>query len=665
MANYANIKATIDANIYANGNEEITGPVLNSVLTQMIDTFKANGFLYKGIAIKTSNPGTPDANVFYLAQGPGTFTNFGGLTLPTGDLYVLRYNGSWSSFNLQASSKATPLDLTLLAANVEPYYINSSTDRWASSANYTMFFIPIVAGLTYRVTAPSSNSTIFAILRDFPREPGSGSSAKYATGESFHTVSAGTFLTVTAPSNGYYMAVSAMWGGVDRTPADISVLTTWDDGNNDAPSHPRFITPVFSSARRVDCRTAEATFGKIASTTSTSWGVTQAFPVKGARWVRFFTGLLSTSSGFYDYSGACFYDKNMVPLTSGVWTIGKSSTAYTGWVDLDVPSGAEYLVYTFTLGSSQTGNKMEIHYLDEDDVDTTSGAMSCPSTYWGKRISLRDNRYGVTLWGGDNITHQSAARFGKYLFCVAEYVATVNLYDLEARKTLYTLTTGITQKSWWHCNQCCFTDTYYDAADDFPLLYVSMQNNGDGRGECVAFRIVPTWTDGEISSFTFTQVQSILLPAMSDDNCLGNANFAYDPHYKCFWVYSRNNNSSAANYRKAKYSQVAVPALWNGATLITDVSLTDADIITSFADDYSMLNAQGGFIQNGRLYFGQGKPGDDSVCLRVIDLYGIKKMESYIDLSAGGFTFEPEGTFEYQGELMMTVYGSSIARVMI
>ena len=90
-----------------------------------------------------------------------------------------------------------------------------------------------------------------------------------------------------------------------------------------------------------------------------------------------------------------------------------------------------------------------------------------------------------------------------------------------------------------------------------------------------------------------------------------------------------------------------------------------ADIITSFADDYSMLNAQGGFIQNGRLYFGQGKPADDSVCLRVIDLYGIKKMESYINLSAGGFTFEPEGMFEYQGELMMTVYGASIARVMI
>lgn len=36
MADYSNIKATIDAQIKQNGNEEITGPVLNSVLTQML-----------------------------------------------------------------------------------------------------------------------------------------------------------------------------------------------------------------------------------------------------------------------------------------------------------------------------------------------------------------------------------------------------------------------------------------------------------------------------------------------------------------------------------------------------------------------------------------------------------------------------------------------------
>lgn len=37
MANYSSIKATIDTNIRANNNQEITGPVLNSLLTQMLN----------------------------------------------------------------------------------------------------------------------------------------------------------------------------------------------------------------------------------------------------------------------------------------------------------------------------------------------------------------------------------------------------------------------------------------------------------------------------------------------------------------------------------------------------------------------------------------------------------------------------------------------------
>lgn len=37
MANYENLKATINANIKTNGNQEITGQVMNSVLNQMVD----------------------------------------------------------------------------------------------------------------------------------------------------------------------------------------------------------------------------------------------------------------------------------------------------------------------------------------------------------------------------------------------------------------------------------------------------------------------------------------------------------------------------------------------------------------------------------------------------------------------------------------------------
>lgn len=664
MANYANIKATIDANIKANGNEEITGPVLNTVLQQIVDTIVAGGYIYKGFAHPTTLPDLPDANIFYLAQGEGNYLNFGdGIYLPTGDLYALLYDGNWTNVNLMTRTKSTPFDLNLLAQNVVNYYIQSSSNTWRASANYTMFCIPLVPGFSYRVTAKPTTSTLCAVLKTFPAAPAVGSSVRYATGEGFRALSSRQSAVIEVPSDGYYMAVSAMWGGIDRTPAEISILTAWDTAP--FPTHPQFITPGFSSHRLVECRTNSQNFGKILTLSSASFGVSQAIRVAGARWVRFFTGVLSTSADIYDRTGACFYAKDMTPLQDGVWTVGKSVYAFTGWVDLEVPQGAEYLIFTQTAGAAQSGNKVEIHYLDEDDIDTTSGAMSCPSVYFGKRISIRENRYGITLWGADNITHQSAARFGKYLFCVSEFAATVGCYDLEGRHLLCSVATGIAQKSWWHCNQCCFTDKYYDTSDEFPLLYVSMQNDTNGRGECVAFRIVPTWSDGEISSFTFTQVQTILLPAMTDSNCLGNPNWAYDTYHRCFWIYSRNNRTGASNHLKAKYSQVSVPEIWNGDTLITQVSLTDQDILQSFDDDYSLLYAQGAFIANGKLYIGQGQPGNNTVCLRAVDLYVTRRMESYIDISSNGFEYEPEGLFEYRGQIMMTVYGPYIVRLLL
>lgn len=42
MANFNTIRTTIDANITHNGNQEITGGVLNSVLTQMVDSTEEN-----------------------------------------------------------------------------------------------------------------------------------------------------------------------------------------------------------------------------------------------------------------------------------------------------------------------------------------------------------------------------------------------------------------------------------------------------------------------------------------------------------------------------------------------------------------------------------------------------------------------------------------------
>lgn len=94
MSNYSSLKATINANIKTNGNQEITGSVLNSVLNAMVNTLGA-GYQYAGVATPSSNPGTPDTNVFYIAATAGTYTNMGGLVLVDGEVAFLKYNGTW------------------------------------------------------------------------------------------------------------------------------------------------------------------------------------------------------------------------------------------------------------------------------------------------------------------------------------------------------------------------------------------------------------------------------------------------------------------------------------------------------------------------------------------------------------------------------------------
>lgn len=74
------LKNSINANIAANGNQEITGSVLNTTLVSIINALGENA-TFKGIAHLTTDPGTPDGPVFYIAQTKGTYPNFSGFSI--------------------------------------------------------------------------------------------------------------------------------------------------------------------------------------------------------------------------------------------------------------------------------------------------------------------------------------------------------------------------------------------------------------------------------------------------------------------------------------------------------------------------------------------------------------------------------------------------------
>ena len=106
MSNYNNLKTSIDANIKQNGNQEITGPILNSVLNQMVNIL-GTGYQFAGVATldPATDPGTPDAKVFYIANGKGTYEKFGGLEVTEDDVVVLYYDTAWHKVSTGIASQ--------------------------------------------------------------------------------------------------------------------------------------------------------------------------------------------------------------------------------------------------------------------------------------------------------------------------------------------------------------------------------------------------------------------------------------------------------------------------------------------------------------------------------------------------------------------------------
>ena len=96
MANWSDLKAAIAKVIKTNGNQEITGAVLQNALNNIISNVGENAS-FAGVATPSTNPGTPDGNVFYIASESGTYSNFDG-TVNNGDCLIFKKNeDSWVS----------------------------------------------------------------------------------------------------------------------------------------------------------------------------------------------------------------------------------------------------------------------------------------------------------------------------------------------------------------------------------------------------------------------------------------------------------------------------------------------------------------------------------------------------------------------------------------
>lgn len=106
---WEDLKAAVSAVITENGNNEITGEVLESLINENIIP-QIGSAKYKGLANPTTvPPASPQSEIFYITKEAGTYSNFGGLVLDD-RLNVLVYRNGWVSESWAGSTGSKTYD---------------------------------------------------------------------------------------------------------------------------------------------------------------------------------------------------------------------------------------------------------------------------------------------------------------------------------------------------------------------------------------------------------------------------------------------------------------------------------------------------------------------------------------------------------------------------
>lgn len=122
MSNWDILKKAISDVIKTNGNQEITGASLQSVLLNIVANTGANA-TFAGIATPTINPGAPDGPVFYLASKAGIYSNFDGIEIQFGEFSILKWETTWKKIRINPF-----IESSIYADYIQEIYIRGNTE---------------------------------------------------------------------------------------------------------------------------------------------------------------------------------------------------------------------------------------------------------------------------------------------------------------------------------------------------------------------------------------------------------------------------------------------------------------------------------------------------------------------------------------------------------
>lgn len=142
MANWSTLKAAVASVINANGNQAITGQLLQNVLNNIITNVGENA-TFVGVANPDTAPGAPDGDVFYIAGVPGNYSNFNGVAVEEDEVAVLIYkNAAWSKLNSNMANVNTmPQTASTTDARVNKMITELYLEGLDKSKVYTVYRI--------------------------------------------------------------------------------------------------------------------------------------------------------------------------------------------------------------------------------------------------------------------------------------------------------------------------------------------------------------------------------------------------------------------------------------------------------------------------------------------------------------------------------------------
>lgn len=222
MANYATLKASVNDVITTNANNEITGALLNQLLKAIIDSLGV-GYQFMGLATPSTNPGTPDQRVFYIAKENGTYVNFNGIVVED-EVVFLTYDTAWSKVDSGLALLDTILmdGENLFTVTMSKSYYNASgvitANNWYDSCQLIM-----TPGQRYHIY-PQRRTTegqAQPATRVFRVENGVYTQVWYK-------IQGGGVIDYTCPNDGYTYVLqlaSPLYSDVVGTPAIREVLT--------------------------------------------------------------------------------------------------------------------------------------------------------------------------------------------------------------------------------------------------------------------------------------------------------------------------------------------------------------------------------------------------------------------------------------------------------